>query len=241
MIYFVNLIYLLFGFTNSISHEKVFVIRYEYSQKMELDENLRRSYPPEILEQINEAANRTYDFKLISSKIESIMILEPKISNSQKNASVEIEPDLKWVYKNLNENYLINLEEVDKKYYVQDSIENIKWNETQDKKDILGYSSRKLSHENENQIIEIWQAENIKIPNGPLNFGGNENLILEVSVKSKQGGLSWKYTAAEISTLKNYNFKTEIPKNIILKKDFDEIYSKFQEKSREMREQMDLD
>lgn len=173
-------------FNISFSLNNVYEIQYEYTQKIEIDEDMRRAYPPEILEQIRESSNLSYKFSMITNKEESIIKLLPKIINTQNKLGVEIEPDLKWAYKNLADNYTINLVEFDKKYYVKDSMQKLIWNRTNQEKELLGYQTQKYFYEDENQTIEIWCANDIDIANGPLNYSGNENLILESTISNKK-------------------------------------------------------
>ena len=93
--------------------------------------------------------------------------------------NVEIEPDFKWVYKNLKEDYILSLVEFDKNYYVKDTMQSLDWQKSSEKKEILGHQTTKFFYENEDRLFEIWCADDIEIPNGPLNFSGNTHLILE--------------------------------------------------------------
>lgn len=224
------------------SNETVYEIKYHFSQTMEIDENLRRSYPPEILEQIMEASSQSYEFILHTNQYESLIKLSPKIINSQHQIDVEIQPDLKWAYKNLRENYIVNLIEFDKNYYVKDSMQKIIWEVVREQKKILGYVTQKYFYEDENQLIEIWCADDINIANGPLNYSGNKNLILESKISQKNGAkLSYHFIAVEVNHIKEFKFDKGKPKEIIEKQDFDEIFSEQRRKIRVMNEGVDLE
>jgi len=231
------LIFLSFSLNND-----VYEIQYEYTQKLEIDEDMRRSYPPEILEQIKESSNQSYMFSMITNQRESIIKLLPKVINTQNGLGIEIEPDLKWTYKNLKENYIVNLIEFNEKYYIKDSIHKLNWQNTKEQKFILGYKSNKFTFENENQLIEIWCAEDIKIPNGPLNYSGNSNLILESIITNKKGVRhSFHFIAIKIDRANDYDFKGDMPKEIIQKKDFEKIFNEFKKKESEMNVSVDKD
>lgn len=220
-----------FGYLNSNSY----YIKYEYFQSLEIDENTRRSYPPEILQQIKEASSVSYDFSLYTNKSESVIKLLPRVINTQSELAMEIEPDLKFSYKNLKENYIVNLIEFNKKYYVKDTLQDLKWENTNEQKNVLGYKTRKFLYEDENQIIEIWCANDIDIPNGPLIYSGNENLILESTISNKKGAkLSYHFIATEIKNSIEFDFKKEKPKKIISRQKFDKFMSDFKKKEREI-------
>lgn len=207
-----------------------------------MDEETRRSYPPEILEQVIEASSKSYEFILYTNDYESIIKFSPKIINSQKKLDIEIEPDLKWAYKNLRENYIVNLIEFDKKYYVKDSMQKINWIDANEQKKILEYNTHKYFYEDENQLIEIWCADDINIANGPLNYSGNKNLILESKISQKNGAkLSYHFFASEINHPKEYKINKEKPKEIISKQDFEEMFFEQRQKEREMNEKIDLE
>lgn len=230
-----NFLFLTFGQT-------FYEIKYTYSQTLEIDDDMRRAYPPEILEQIREASNLSYEFLLYTNEQESIIKLQPKVMNTQSELGLEIEPDLKWAYKNLNENYIVNLIVFNKKYYVKDSLQNLNWQKTNEQKEILGHQTQKYFYEDENQIIEIWCANEIEIPNGPLSFRGNENLILESTISNKNGAnLSYHFIATEINHPVEYNLKKEMPEKIINKPDFEKIFSDYKKTEKEMHEGIDKD
>lgn len=173
-----NIIKIILVFLNLLNND-FYEIQYEFTQKMEISEEGRRQYSPEILEQVLEAANASYIFKMYTNGEESLIKIQPKIFNTQAEMNVEIEPDFKWVYKNLKEDYILILVEFDKNYYVRDTMQNIDWQKSSEKKEILGHQTTKFFYENEDRLFEIWCADDIEIPNGPLNFSGNTHLILE--------------------------------------------------------------
>lgn len=226
----------------SLTSNDLFEIKYEYTQKLEIGEEMRRAYPPEILDQIREASNQSYMFSMITNKEESIIKLLPMIINTQSKLGVEIEPDLKWSYKNLSDNYVVNLVDINKKYYVKDSMQRLAWNRTNEEKELLGFRSQKYFYEDENQIFEIWCANEIDIPNGPLNYSGNNKLILESTISNKKGvKLSYHFMATEINQPPKFNFSKEKPKKIISKEKFDALVSNFRKKEQGMKEGIDKD
>lgn len=240
------IIYILLSFYNNfnlISNENLFYeIKYDFSQTIEIDENLRKSYTPEILEQVIGASNQYYKFVLHTNENESLIKFLPRVINSQQDMEVEIEPDLKWVYKNLKENQIVNLIEFNKQYYVKNQMEKLNWLETIEQKEILDIKTKKYYYEDENQLIEIWCAQDIMIANGPLNYSGNETLVLESTIYNKRGAkLSYHFIATKINYPVQFDLKKEMPKKIINQQEFENIFAEHREKEKEMYEEIDKD
>lgn len=236
-----NIIKIILVFLNLLNND-FYEIQYEFTQKMEISEEGRRQYSPEILEQVLEAANASYIFKMYTNGEESLIKIQPKIFNTQAEMNVEIEPDFKWVYKNLKEDYILSLVEFDKNYYVKDTMQSLDWQKSSEIKEILGHQTTKFLYENEDRLFEIWCADDIEIPNGPLNFSGNTHLILEASISAKEGWMYvYNFKASKINYPVRYNLKKEMPKKIIEKKEFDEIENAFYEKENLYNEEVDKD
>ena len=61
-----NIIKIILVFLNLLNND-FYEIQYEFTQKMEISEEGRRQYSPEILEQVLEAANASYIFKMYTN------------------------------------------------------------------------------------------------------------------------------------------------------------------------------
>lgn len=237
----INLVFFWYFLFTINPFDNVYEIRYKYSQEIEINSEERRFYPPDILEQIVDAGNQSYEFLLYTDETRSLIKLQSKIINSQSELGIEIEPDLKWVYKDLSENYFVNKIEFNKGYYVKDSIEKLNFQETKDEKYIINFKTKKYFFEDENRVIEIWCADEIKIPNGPLNYSGNKTLILETTISNKKAAnFSYHFIATEINYPTQYNFNKEMPKKIITKQEFDKIFSEHKNKEKEMKESIEM-
>ncbi|MBA5629326.1 GLPGLI family protein [Moheibacter lacus] len=240
--YVIEALLIFFNFWFPQLEKELYKVDYHYTQSLEIDENTRRSYPPEILQQIKDASNVTYAFSLYTNSSESVFKLLPKLINSQNVLAIEIEPDLKWAYKNLKENYTVNLIQFDKNYFVRDSLQKLIWRKTNEQKELLGYQTQKYFYEDENQFIEIWCAIEIHIPNGPLNYSGNENLILEAKISTKKGAKHFHhYTATEINDEIEFDFKKEKPKKVMSRERFDTLFSDYKKKIEAMNSEIDTE
>ena len=85
-------------------------------------------------------------------------------------------------------------------YILKDSLTDWKWELTREKKQILGYETRKAIHKGGIKEVTAWYAPSIPFRGGPSIYWGLPGLILEIETieKNPKGSLINYYYAESI-------------------------------------------
>lgn len=88
-------------------------------------------------------------------------------------------------YKNFNANLLITeLSAMNENYIIQDSLSIIKWTQTNEIQEILGYKCKKATSSFFGSTFSAWFTEDIPIQDGPDMYCGLPGLILKITNNS---------------------------------------------------------
>jgi GLPGLI family protein len=129
--------------------------------------------------------------------------------------SGENDPDKFYRYlfvKNIAKNkiYFVGRTHFGKSVDVEDTLHNMKWQFTSDKKTILDFPCKSAKTNFRGRNYTAYYTEKIPISNGPWKFGGLPGLILEIS--SEDGEFSW--------IVQNIHFNPDVTKMHIQKVNF---------------------
>ena len=126
-----------------------------------------------------------------------------------------------------------------KKYIIEDSLNNIKWNITREKSKILNFEVRKATGTLDNQEITAWFAPKLNIKDGPEIFSGLPGLILKIEFQKRIAGVNSNMivTAYQVDIIKEAIEIKEPKGETITLKGFNEEVDKFIKKMMEMRNQ----
>ncbi len=185
-----------FGFSQE-KKEFVYKVTSEGSMYDPTDENskLIKEYILKMEEQLNDL---TYSLR-ISGK-ESLWFLHDKMSYSGAHMGKALGGDSNYFFDFITKNYLEQRIFMDNYFIVNKKQKNFNWELINETKEILGYTCYKAVSK-EVKLIEgvdktfyttAWYAPELKYAVGPLDFGGLNGLILELTDKKR------KYYCAEI-------------------------------------------
>lgn len=137
--------------------------------------------------------------------------------------------DFNEVYLNRKNNtlteYLSENRILKKKFAVEESQPQMKWELLSQQKKISNYTCEKAKTTFRGRTYEVWYTPEIPIPSGPWKFNGLPGLIL--SVKDLEGIYSWAATSIKTISSNEFNISDYLNN----KKDFTKIsYKDFDEK-----------
>lgn len=153
-------------------------------------------------------------YNLIIDQNESEFVKIDKINNNQNDdlsapvlVFVEIGPNGK-LYKNTLNNQII--EErifVEKKFLIKDSLPEIGWKITKEKKEVLGFTCYKATATLKDKMkVTAWYSPKLNFKTGPDKFWGLPGLILEVETVMDYGNgeiETGKYIALKAESFKS--------------------------------------
>lgn len=122
-----------------------------------------------------------------------------------------------------------------KQYLIQDTIRTIRWNETGLRKKIAEFNCIEAKGDFSGRTYTVWYTPEIAVPLGPWKLQGLPGLILEA--RDDEGAVYFSFTGLKLSgkpaislTINDYVGKG------ISKTEFNEIYSKEQDKFKRLIE-----
>lgn len=250
-----KLFYLAFVIT-SFLNAQVYEVKVEFQHKTK--------YTPEYIESnfgdIKDAESRKWnieqnenpkpiDYLIYSSKNEQNSIEQEKINNDQnyqgeiKKSVVGLPFGLTYSDFTINENF----KEVDvygKKYIVKNPIEELKWEFTNETKEILGYKVQKATSVFKKYKVEAWYTKDIDFNFIPINVKPFNGFVLEMNLFmdiQNVGSMDNFIRVVNIkSDAKDYKFKNPLKADkksklpIISQEELAKIYDEANRKRNEM-------
>lgn len=223
----------------------------KYQEILKVDnENFKNSITSEgagtvnndIKEQILKSLTEPKDFLLRIIDQESTYAQQEKINNDQ-NSNMKISVSFSGggnnLYKDISKDfYLKDAQIFDKKYTIKDQLKDYKWQLTRETKSILGLEVKKaISTIDSTKTVVAWYTPEIKIKNGPSEYGGLPGLILEVeqTLKNSKTIASQIFRAVDIQETPEMKALVKpIDKKTINANDFNELVEKQNEKYKSM-------
>ncbi len=183
--------------------QKVETVRVTYSQKETVDPEditVNTDNPQDIKKQQQQMADElnalTYYFMLKVQGDESTFEFIPQIDNSQNGSNWVYGKEGEILYINTTDKISLETTSNPKKYIIVDSLKNLDWKMTREKKTICGIQTKQaLFQPNDSTKIEAWFAPKIPSKAGPEKFFGLPGLILELHNLSydKYGKINQSY------------------------------------------------
>src|SRR5690606_35769261 len=160
----------------SIGAQDYFKIKYEVSTEIDIA-NMKMNgislKDTNLADAVLQSSKNNYYYELLSNKSESNFYHLEKIDNNQASEPgsivVKIEPGGKTIYKNFEENIILDEKNfLNKKFITSDSLKNYKWNLTNERKTILDYEVIKaVSQIDSTKLITAWYAPKLPFKDGP--------------------------------------------------------------------------
>lgn len=181
------------------------------------------------------------DYTLKTNGQKSVFSLEEKIDNSQTEGgmiAMQIKmADKEPLFKNLKEGYYkkgLSIPGIPE-YLIKDSLNNIKWELSREKSQVLGYEVRKAVGEEDGQKITAWYAPKVNIKDGPNILSGLPGLVLKAEISNPKQGLDATMTAVKID-IRETELNIEEPNKgkVVTEKEFEAEMKAFQEKMQKM-------
>jgi len=138
------------------------------------------------------------------------------------------------IYKNLADKSVVQLREfMGKKFLIKEEIEASKWKLTSEEKQILNYTCRKATYQDEENTVEAWFTTELPLSNGPDNFGQLPGMILEVNMN--EGKLQLLAKEVKLTPQSAKIIKAPKKGKKVSREDFEAIV---EQKTKEMEEEM---
>lgn len=229
------------------------IATYKSHRKVDLkmdNEKMSNEMQEQLAAQLREQFQQTYTLKF--TKNESFYKKEEKLSKPNPMANkggitITVSESTDILYKNLRERrYTMETEIYGKAFLIKDSIEDKKWELSNETKNIGEYTCYKAVYKDsintttfsddgkiekvkkERQTI-VWYTPQIPVSNGPSDFGGLPGLILEVN----EGDLTLICSKIVINPEESFEINEPDKGKVVSQLKFDEIMEK---KEKEMME-----
>src|SRR5690606_7008715 len=191
-----------------------------------------------LADAVLQSSKNNYYYELLSNKSESNFYHLEKIDNNQPSEPgsivVKIEPGGKTIYKNFEENIILDEKNfLNKKFITSDSLKNYKWNLTNERKTILDYEVIKaVSQIDSTKLITAWYAPKLPFKDGPYKYWGLPGIILELEIlRNGESNDKTRFLAVEISISEKKNkFKKPEKGDIISIEEYKSMVKEFRDK-----------
>lgn len=152
---------------------------------MDLHKNLppEREHMKNVIPQFNVSNYELYFNEGESMYIPKKETEDPAYSANSNQTRWRWNRDTRMVYKNLNENRIVDSRDfMQKQFLIKGDIISKKWKITSKQKTILGYMCLSANFQQDTTTnIEVWFAPQLAIQNGPGDYQGLPGMILEVN------------------------------------------------------------
>ncbi len=173
------------------------VLKVEYSEKMNVSEQLKNIEDPAIRQIVMQKIGAAKTYELINQAGISIY-------QKAENKELELESNVQViggtgdiVYMNHGKNeFITQTNFLNRNFLIKDKIEKFNWKLTDETKKIGEYQCKKATATIDNNIRTAWYSEEIPSNAGPSVYGGLPGLILEIKAGNKI------ITATKISFIK---------------------------------------
>lgn len=213
------------------SQEKTYQFLYDYHQKGELAQEVKKRNPSHITEMATEALNKSFEIEVLTNTTYSLIKVLPRVSNNQSGNYLEILPEPSWLLIDFekNESYQQN-----ENLFIKNSIEEFNFIPTKNKKTILGLESREFKYEDDNKSHTIWLAKQNNLTVSPTFVQPRGFIVTSYNVFDKDmakagGNREFTYQLKEIKEIKSTDLSNMIPKKSISKKEFEEYKNRLME------------
>lgn len=220
----------------SLAQEKNLVVEYQAQTTFENTEDLfprNSSFGPnaDMEKALRNSMDEIHNYKLLINKDLSSFEYQPKINNEQSNFGMRIS-------FSAGDDWFIDLENHTKSreaqavngeaYLIQDSIENLDWKITREKKKVYNIDAQKATAYHDSVEYIAWYAPSIPLPHGPMGITGLPGLILDLKVSKplKKTKIISHFWVAGLTTEENVKIVRPTKGQIISLKEFMELNDK---------------
>jgi GLPGLI family protein len=161
------------------------------------------------------AQNLAVKYLNLNKKIEGTALISPEITqwitnfaNLEQDAnSIQYKDEKAFFFKNHKDKfcYIRTHHFYGRHFFVKDSLHNMVWKLTEDKKEILGMLCKSARTQFRGRSYTVYYTEEIPVSDGPWKFGGLPGLILEFT----SDDMVYGFKAVEID--KNTKIRPSIP------------------------------
>lgn len=190
--------------------------RVVYEARQEFDRSKLKENNQQINELLNNSETKRYEYELLVDSKNSYFKKIEKINNSQRTGvmSLGISSDASSnVFKDFNKGVFYEEKIMQANTFVQDSLQQFRWQILEEEKEILGYKVKKAIYSNANQTVEAWFAPQLAFKDGPTKFNGLPGLILEIKFLMQFLSDVDTHIIFKAISIKENKLKIELPKN----------------------------
>lgn len=229
-----NIFLFVFIFLSSFSfaQEKNYRFLYDFHQVYET-----KNKQTNISAAVKEELNKSFEIEVYANKHQSFIKLIDVVRNSQSNFFLDIKPEPNWLLidrtSNLTYEKANNTNQNFK--FLQDSIQKIQLESTGQEKTVLGIRAKQYKAETEKYDYTFWLGDFYGISVSPIYFQFKDLAVVELNIIFKEAleNGNKREVTYQLKDKKeaSFNFKKNIPKKYITKKELDKLNNEYESNS----------